>query len=32
MASASGIALPSDPPLLHFSRALDVRVEWPEKD
>ncbi|HSE62014.1 MAG TPA: DUF2071 domain-containing protein [Thermoanaerobaculia bacterium] len=31
MPSASGIELPADSPLLHFSRALDVRVGWPEK-
>jgi uncharacterized protein len=31
MPSASGIELPGDSPLLHFSRALDVRVGWPEK-
>jgi hypothetical protein len=31
MANASGIELPPDPPLLHFSRALDVRVWWPER-
>lgn len=31
MPNASGIELPADSPLLHFSRALDVRVGWPEK-
>jgi uncharacterized protein YqjF (DUF2071 family) len=31
MPSASDIELPADNPLLHFSRTLDVRVEWPEK-
>jgi hypothetical protein len=31
MARASGIELPSERPLLHFSRALDVRVWWPER-
>lgn len=31
MPRASGIELPADSPLLHFSRALDVRVGWPEK-
>jgi uncharacterized protein YqjF (DUF2071 family) len=31
MARASGIELPPDRPLLHYSRALDVRVWWPER-
>jgi uncharacterized protein YqjF (DUF2071 family) len=31
LAQASGIDLPADPPLLHVSRTLDVRVGWPEK-
>jgi uncharacterized protein YqjF (DUF2071 family) len=31
MAKASGIELPPDRPLLHYSRTLDVRVWWPEK-
>jgi hypothetical protein len=31
MAQASGIELPRERPLLHFSRALDVRVWWPER-
>jgi uncharacterized protein YqjF (DUF2071 family) len=31
MAQASGIELPPDRPLLHYSRALDVRVWWPER-
>jgi len=28
MAAAAGITLPDVPPLLHFSRKLEVRV-WP---
>ena len=28
MAAASGITLPARPPLLHFSRKLDVLI-WP---
>jgi uncharacterized protein len=31
MAQASGIELSRERPLLHFSRALDVRVWWPER-
>lgn len=31
MADAAGIALPGEPPLLHYSEALDVRVWWPER-
>jgi hypothetical protein len=30
MAQASGVELPPERPLLHFSRSLDVRVWWPE--
>ena len=30
MAKASGIELPPDRPLLHFSRSIDVRVWWPK--
>jgi uncharacterized protein YqjF (DUF2071 family) len=31
MAQASGIELPESKPLLHYSRAIDVLVWWPEK-
>lgn len=31
MADSAGIALPAEPPLLHYSEALDVRVRWPER-
>lgn len=31
MAQASGITLPGQPPLLHFSRGVDVRVWLPER-
>jgi uncharacterized protein YqjF (DUF2071 family) len=31
MASAAGIHLPTTPPLLHFSRDLEVLVWWPEE-
>lgn len=31
MADSAGISLPAEPPLLHYSEALDVRVRWPEK-
>lgn len=31
MAKASGIDLPPERPLLHFSRELDVHVWWPER-
>ena len=31
MAEASGIELPPERPVLHFSRALDVEIGWPEK-
>jgi uncharacterized protein YqjF (DUF2071 family) len=31
MASAAGIHLPATPPLLHFSRDLEVLVWWPEE-
>jgi hypothetical protein len=31
MAQASGIELPRERPVLHFSGALDVRVWWPER-
>jgi uncharacterized protein YqjF (DUF2071 family) len=31
MAAASGLDLPRDAPLLHFSRSLDVRIFWPER-
>ncbi|MGH2603534.1 MAG: DUF2071 domain-containing protein, partial [Dehalococcoidia bacterium] len=30
MAAAHRIPLPDAPPLLHFSRRLDVRVWWPQ--
>ena len=31
MADAAGIQLPATPPLLHFSRDLEVLVWWPEE-
>lgn len=31
MADSAGILLPAEPPLLHYSEALDVRVRWPER-
>lgn len=30
MADSAGISLPAEPPLLHYSEVLDVRVRWPE--
>jgi uncharacterized protein YqjF (DUF2071 family) len=29
MAEAAGLALPHDPPLLHFAASIDVRAGWP---
>jgi uncharacterized protein YqjF (DUF2071 family) len=31
MAAAAGITLPQTPPLLHFSKRLEVLVWWPER-
>ena len=31
MAGAAGLDLPSEPPLLHFSRLLEVLIWWPQR-
>jgi hypothetical protein len=31
MAQAAGLELPNDPPLLHFSKLLEVLIWWPQR-
>jgi hypothetical protein len=31
MARAAGLDLPSEPPLLHFSKLLEVLIWWPRQ-